>query len=250
MSENAEAAPYYVQLKEALAQPGCAFCRLLTNAADSYIDSILWEMVNDPRTREELNAARGYCHQHAWLMAREGSALGVAIILNDIIQTELNVLKNRKSGAAASLGKFLPSLDISRVQPEMVKLANVLGPQSTCPACVKLESTQKHLVNALAKYVGSDTDSLAEDYRASAGLCLPHFRLALTAKASKAELNALVDAQRSVWMRLRVDLDEFIRKNDYRFRSEKFGDEADSWLRALEAVSGAPPKNSSNRSLL
>ena len=248
--ENSEAAPYYSELKEALSQPGCCFCRMLTNAADSYIDSILWEMVNDPRTREELNAARGYCHQHTWLMAREGSALGVAIIVNDIIQTELDVLDNRKSGAAASLGKFLPSFDISRVQPEMVKLAGTLGPQSTCPVCVKLEATKKHLVNALAKYVGSNTPSLAEDYRASAGLCLPHFRLALTAKASKAELNALIEAQRTVWEQLRADLDEFIRKNDYRFRREKFGKEADSWLRALEAISGAPPKNSSSRSLL
>jgi len=32
---------------------------------------------------------------------------------------------------------------------------------------------------------------------------------------------------------------EFIRKNDYRFRHETWGEERDAWLRAIAALAGA-----------
>jgi hypothetical protein len=51
----------------------------------------------------------------------------------------------------------------------------------------------------------------------------------------------LVEVQQAVWQRLRADLQEFIRKNDYRFKNEGSGPEDDAWLRAIEAVAGAPP---------
>jgi hypothetical protein len=56
----------------------------------------------------------------------------------------------------------------------------------------------------------------------------------------------VVAAQRSVWERLYDELGEFIRKNDHRFRDETFGPERDSWRRALEAISGPPPRSESD----
>jgi hypothetical protein len=41
------------------------------------------------------------------------------------------------------------------------------------------------------------------------------------------------------------ELGEFIRKNDYRFSAENVGKEKDSWLRAIELVSGARRSRSS-----
>jgi hypothetical protein len=35
-----------------------------------------------------------------------------------------------------------------------------------------------------------------------------------------------------------ADLDEFIRKRDHRFRREKYGEEGDVWLRAMNAIVG------------
>jgi hypothetical protein len=51
----------------------------------------------------------------------------------------------------------------------------------------------------------------------------------------------LMEAQKAVWQRLSSELSEFIRKKDHRFQNETFGPEGDSWLRAIEAVSGAAP---------
>ncbi len=51
-------------------------------------------------------------------------------------------------------------------------------------------------------------------------------------------MNTLVNAQRRIWVRLVGQLSEFIRKNDYRFVCEPWGEESDAWLRAIAAVSG------------
>ncbi len=45
--------------------------------------------------------------------------------------------------------------------------------------------------------------------------------------------------QTTINRRLVTELDESIRKNDYRFVSEGFGAEGDAWIRALERLSGA-----------
>ena len=71
----AERIPYYHDLLAAFSEPGCAVCRLLAVSADKLVDSILYEGVNDPPTREKLNAARGYCLPHAELLVRAGAAL-------------------------------------------------------------------------------------------------------------------------------------------------------------------------------
>ena len=48
--------PYLDEIVTALAQPGCAFCRLLDDIADRLIDAILFESVNDVKVREGLKA--------------------------------------------------------------------------------------------------------------------------------------------------------------------------------------------------
>ena len=52
-------------------------------------------------------------------------------------------------------------------------------------------------------------------------------------------LNALTEIQSAINQRWLGELDEFIRKNDYRFMSEGFGSEGDAWIRAIERLSGA-----------
>ena len=55
------------------------------------------------------------------------------------------------------------------------------------------------------------------------------------------EQAATVAAQRAVWERLNGELEEFLRKSDYRFQKEPFGAEKDSWQRAISAISGQYP---------
>ena len=54
-----------VELKDALALPGCALCRIGEDAARRYLRFLLHESVNDVAVRARLIAAWGFCRRHA-----------------------------------------------------------------------------------------------------------------------------------------------------------------------------------------
>ena len=73
---------------------------------------------------------------------------------------------------------------------------------------------------------------------AAGGLCLPHFTETLT-HASGAASQSLADWQAAAFRRLRDELDELIRKHDYRFSGETITEqEAVAWTRAVAAAVG------------
>ena len=243
-----DAVPYYHEIREALAQPGCPFCRMLARSEDRYLDAILWEQVNDPGTRAELNEARGYCQQHAWVLVRPGAAVGVAILTRGILKTLLGVLDLTP---VENTGKpFLHSLrrtpDRQHVSSATADLTTALSPQVPCPVCTHVQELELAYADTLLAHLERPGE-LAESYCASDGLCLAHFRRTLARAPSGTEGKALVAAQRSIWQRLYAELGEFIRKSDHRFRGETFGPERDAWRRALEAISGPQPKGESER---
>lgn len=242
MTKRTEAIPYLKNLQQAFTKPGCALCRLFAGTADGYIDSLLWEMVNYPDLREELNQARGYCHPHAWRLVRGGAGQGIAILMQDVLKTALDVLDSAPVNAPSEsvLKQLLNNLN-RRPNAGAQKLALHLEPQRPCPICAYLADIQTHYFDTLLKHL-SGPDSLAEAYGHSNGLCLPHFRQALTQASAGINVQALVRAQQTAWQQLNAHLDEYIRKNDYRFQHEPPGEEQDAWLRSLEAISGAAPK--------
>jgi hypothetical protein len=86
-------------------------------------------------------------------------------------------------------------------------------------------------------------DGLLIAYQSSDGLCLPHFRQALSRVRDETVFEALVTAQRAIWERLVGHLSETIRKSDYRFQGEPRGEESGAWLRAIAALVGARTGN-------
>jgi hypothetical protein len=243
MNSEKKSAGYH-DLRQAFGEAGCAFCRLLAKHADSYIDKMLWELVNDIDGRAELNRARGYCNTHAWMLVRYGASLGAAIIMDGVIGAVLRVVESEgyKPQSGFSLRQVWGAFNPSQPNPASAPLAEALAPQIPCPVCVAVQKSEDYLIQALVKHL-TGPDNLVAAYQASDGLCLPHFRRAVAAVGNEESFTALVEAQKAVWQRLRADLAEFIRKNDHRFRGEPFGLEGDAWLRAIEAVSGAaPPK--------
>ena len=246
--EKLESVPYYLDIRDAFGQPGCAFCRLLTARADRYLDAVLWELVNDYGVRAKLNKARGYCQQHGWLLVRKGSALGVAILMRDVVKTLLDVAAANptESRSGSVLETVRRSLDKERASPATAPLLAQLSPQQPCPACEHVGGTEKDCISTLHKHFDGP-GALSELYRASDGLCLTHFRHVLARAPAGKTTTSLVSAQQEVWQRLHAELGEFIRKKDVRFRDESFGEERDSWRRALEAISSAPPRSESDR---
>ncbi len=228
----------YFEVKEALSNSGCPVCQLETQTAEAAIDSLLWESVNDVPTRHRLNAARGYCRTHAAKMVRNGAALGASILMGGVLRTVTEILSNAtfQGSPGLAMRQKLPGFN-HRGNPATAALAKTLSPQIECPVCT-LQSAAgvRYLQTLVESFIGED--ALVNDYRRSDGLCLPHFRQALGFVTDEATFNSLIDAQLHIWRQLTQQLDEFVRKNDYRFQNEKTGQEGDAWQRALVAVSG------------
>ncbi|HRW49275.1 MAG: hypothetical protein H6640_00435 [Caldilineaceae bacterium] len=238
--------PYYDDIVEAMAAGGCAFCALQLVAAEKYIDSLLWESVNDPRIRREVSAARGFCRNHAWLLVRHGSALSSAIIYQDVVRTAARVTAETPAeGGRRSLGQRLRALFRRQTPPNDALLA-ALRPQQPCPVCTNAELVDRYLSETVLASLAK-SNAIIEKYRASAGLCLHHFGTLLAHTHTPGTRQAIIDAQLAVWSALDAELAEFIRKNDHRFRREGFGAERDSWERAMALTSGPPPPSKSSR---
>ncbi len=228
----------YFEVKEALSNGGCPVCQLEAQTADTAIDTLLWESVNDVPTRHRLNAARGYCRPHAEKMVRNGAALGVSILMGGVLRTVSEILSNATFHGSPGLAmrQKLPGFN-HRGSPATAALVKTLSPQTECPVCaLQYAAGARYLQTLIEFFIGED--ALVNDYRRSDGLCLPHFQQALGFITDEATFNALIDAQLHIWQQLIQQLDEFVRKNDYRFQSEKTGQEGDAWQRALVAVSG------------
>jgi hypothetical protein len=215
----------YYDLIDAAAEPGCPVCHLSIKSTRRYLDSVIYEYVNDPGVRDDLRAARGYCNKHAWWLTDiPGSALGVAIVYKDIVQSIAGAVDALPDGNKASAGAE--------------GLLERLRPAGACPACKHRDVKEEHLLNALLKNI--DDERLATALTDSSGLCLPHLVRALELVEDNRTLRRLAALQQDKLARLQDELSEFIRKSDYRFQAEGFGQEGNSWRRALALVSGEP----------
>jgi hypothetical protein len=216
----------YFELLEAFHAGGCALCRLGLKASNSYLNALLYEGVVDVPIRDELRSARGPCYRHAWQMAgKRGSVLGTALIYRDVVNTLAKVLHEETAAPRSWRG-------------HRRALAARLAPTTGCPACTMEQDAQHRAAKTLLKHLHSA--EIASAYAAAGGLCLPHFQIVL-AHAGEEAARVLAQWQEGALSHLRNELDELIRKHDYRFQGEKMTDEeAASWQRAVAAAVGEP----------
>jgi hypothetical protein len=229
----------YYDLRDALTQPGCPVCRLTARDTERYLDGLLWENVNDPGVRHGIRQAQGFCHEHAWQLDRAGASLGVTILMHDVLASVLKGMEGARFQAlpALSLRRAQESLDPGQPAAATADLVARLTAKAECPACIQARQMEEIYLSTLLDNLVEEEGLLAA-YEVSAGLCLPHFRQALANVRDEAVLDALLNAQRTIWGRLIEHLSEFMRKNDPRFRDELLGDEGDAWLRAIASLTG------------
>ena len=214
-------------LIEAFGQAGCPVCRLATEAVDAYLTSVCYEQVNDLDLREQLRTAGGFCRPHAerFIKQRLGQ-LAAAIVYRDV----LNTARKRLAGGKVFGGRS--------------KLAALFGggrarPQNAppCPGCqVEAEAEGRYLA-ALRNRLREP--SVREKYLAGDGLCLPHIDLALQSDDPGAPV--LADAAVEMLGTIVAELDEYIKKHDYRFHTAVWDGGEDTPERAVERAVGHRP---------
>ena len=202
----------YTAFIEACSEPGCPICRVEHDAVLRYVSGLLYEQVNDFNMRERLRASLGFCRQHAHLTVEElpGNALGIALIYQDMLKVTMHHLDDRKG---------------------------VPAPVRKCPACEQRDLNMMRTLSEVSKNLQDET--MIEALKHSDGLCIFHLRQAFRHTRVPEKRALLISIQLEIMGRLRAQVGEFIRKNDYRFSKETFGPERDSWKRAVYMVSGS-----------
>ena len=188
------------EVREALREEGCAVCRLTLRSVAKLLQSIAYEQVNDIAVRHELRRTRGFCNHHAFQWVHEvRSVLGTALIYRDVLRAALRDLEAPPSREGLLRGILSPPRH---------------GRRNQCPACRAQLQAEERYLEALLAVVSAEPGLLD----ASEGACRRHTLAALRIGGSGAELVA-GRTRRAVEAVLR-DLDEVIRKEDYRFRDE------------------------------
>ena len=198
----------------------CPLCDLNNATVSKYIDDMLYENVNDIGLRKKLAARKGFCSFHGELLLKHGDALGIAIIHIDQIQLLLNHLKN-----AGNILSFLKG-------PEHGDWTG----HSNCLICeIRIEAEKRHIETFIELI---DDNALRSYLDSSDGFCARHLLMVLAKLKNKGHATYLLELHTRKYASLLADLKEFCRKNDYRFKDEHIGQEADSWEKAVHIVSG------------
>ena len=223
----------YFDLLSSCAEKGCPICRLGQKAVKSYLDILLFECVTDPEIGMGLRASLGYCHRHAWLLPHigQGNLSGIAMIYRDLLGVTQKMLTAEET--AQRRFAWLRGI-LRRWRRRPARPAHgVLQPQKPCPACLEYAETERQAIAVLLTTLRRSDEQLLHALHASDGLCLPHLRDTLATASDAATYQTVLTLTQAHLARLIGDVDEFLRKHDYRFSHEEIGAEGDSWERAL-----------------
>ena len=227
----------YFALLEAFDKQGCPICRFMAEYSLTYLEALFYEQVNDVGLRQKLRASRGFCNWHAW-QARQiaSSALGVAIMANDLITEEMSRLDRLLRGPPVTLLRH-GSLD--KIALKSIR-AFMRGWQQkeVCPACQVVLEHERHALETILNFLGAE--DFARRFEHSAPLCTLHTTRVVETQNRHPQLRRLIALQQRKYAHLVGELEEFCRKHDYRFTHESWGAESDAWLRAIELLVGKP----------
>ncbi|MGQ9694025.1 MAG: DUF6062 family protein [Thermodesulfobacteriota bacterium] len=229
----------FFKLLEALKEPGCPVCTLVDRDSFRYLDALLYERVNDVRTRQELRKSLGFCNWHAWkTLEVNNCALGLAIIYGDILgilkknlQMKLKRIRNLNPFPAelSFWSKLFPGRELKSRKINEEKIER-------CPACRRAQIFEKYYLEILLDYINEQ--EFEEKFSKSAGICFQHLQEAIENFPQHKNWPLLLKRQIEKLEGLQKELAEFVRKKDFQYAHEPRGSESDSWKRALEAVVG------------
>jgi hypothetical protein len=227
----------YFQLLDAMKEPGCPVCSMVERGARKALDGLMYEQVNDPTTRERLAESHGFCNWHAWMLPRiPNSALGAAMIYRHLLDHALDQLRSTLQSPATLAPNSALHERFFGTRSDRPVFLTWRRKKAACYLCRMSRQSERDTLNTVLDFIGEP--EFAEAFQGSAGLCLPHLTRALELGNDRPDATPLLSAHRERWEDLRWELDEFVRKFDYRYADEARGREGSSWSRALELFAG------------
>jgi len=222
-------------LFEAFGGAGCPVCTLAHHAVARYMTSTNYDSLGDPEIRKQFERSRAFCNFHAHQWLETAFILGTAQIYRDVLLVTYAELR-RKSFQETSPGQRIGSIFGRKSHPPDGN-GSFGEPSDPCPACAILVETETRLITTLL--TGLAEAEFRDAYAASDGLCVPHLRIGFAKATRQDTFDSLKTQSIRTQETLLAQLDESIRKHDYRFRHEPAGVETGSPARAVAHVAGA-----------
>lgn len=230
-------------LQAAFHQEGCPVCRVVLENMHMAMDTWNYEGFTDVAHRQLLARVRGFCPVHTWQLAERNNTFQLAVVYKEILEDMLDTMRTPH----ASEGRYQQSgVDWLVGLRRLFQGEPAPSTQDTdhlydaCPFCRTRTELEERVVGRLGELVRDETmlDLLCH----STGLCRVHFLHVLhDADAhTPSPQQALFECQRSCLQRSFEEIQEQIRKHDYRFSQEPHGEEMTAWRRAAELCAGSP----------
>lgn len=207
-SKDREKHVSYFKMLESFRENGCPLCSRNKTAANNYIDNLLYENVNDPEIRKRLRESLGFCSVHSQLLLQLSDSFGTAIIYSDLLSQFEKILEQNYS-------RFFQ--------------------RKKCRVCELLEIETKENIELLVRY--ADDPEFKKKFEQSEGLCAAHLIELLTSCTNQRQREYFLSIHKKKVEVLKKDLNELIRKNNYRFHQEKITEaESKSWIKAVNLL--------------
>jgi hypothetical protein len=240
--------PHGVKLRQAVREAGdaqCALCRLLEDEERARLHWLAYEGLADASLRKKLLASRGFCVTHTRLLytvvvEQTRNLSAIAQVMRELSAADLEALEGAER-AWSGRGRSGGAQSGRRVRASIGRLLAALQPAATCPACDTAATVLSQKAETFATAL--EDGVFREAYVHGAGaLCRPHLRRVLAEVTGTDQAEALIAKHVGGLQRDVAELDEFLRKVDYRFAAEPKGDEQRAPLRSLLRFIGTWPR--------
>ena len=161
------------------------------------------------------------CAPHGWRGVERVGAEAVRARVRPGLEHLVERIERADFGAVAPVVVGPVELTLPGARRARGELALRLAPGRGCAVCAAQLAAEEEAIGGPEVGV----------------VCRPHLMTAL--RVQGALTPALSQGEREAWAAIVADLDEYIRKNDYRFRDEPRGEEQRSPWRAVAMVAGA-----------
>ena len=229
----------------------CLLCALRRKTELGEAERYLGASVMEPDTRVQVNE-KGFCRHHHAMLFGMSNRLGHALMLEShMIETRKKAEQICKKldnaagtlkgiGLAGRLGGKARGADAA-VQESIAQLREMAD---SCLMCETIEENMERYLHTFLHLYKNDSDFRSR-FSSGKGLCLPHTAQLLEAargELNPAELGELVSVvtrlQRENLDRIQGEISWFIKKFDYRFEKESWGNSKDAVERTVNKLRG------------
>lgn len=229
----------------------CLLCALERKTELGEAERYLGASVMEPDTRVQVNT-KGFCRHHHAMLYGMSNRLGHALMLEShMIETRERTEKIfrkldgaaetlRGIGLAGRLGGKARSAEAA-VREGAAELGKITD---SCLMCETIEENMRRYLHTFLHLYQNDSDFRSR-FSSGKGLCLPHTGRLLEAAAEELapkELGELVSVltrtEKANLDRIQEEISWFIKKFDYRYEKESWGNSKDAVERTVNKVRG------------